>query len=351
VDNPLEGYHKLAALREAYGALDDGILSYLNQWITDYVIYYGLDSSLLADSRQVLFDRSISILDLIREQEEAQVLCAIKYLAPKWLSRSKFYAANQADCDKVIVQVLKRVSDHYASRTKKTMVEQFFGLCHPYPITLFGTAVFCNPIKNNHMEYVLDERCIYRCQNGLWTVTRHTSPSATNKKLEDILKTIDAVMREEYAYKHPIKCENTSKWLIKIIREEAQILLAEKKSAEAKKIAIDYSQLEKIRREAAITQEKLTVEEDVEEPEFPPEPVQTVVPAQDCPLTEPEYRLLHSLLYGESIGWVQAEGHLLSVLVDGINEKLYDIFMDSVVDDAPELIEDYIEDLKEMVAL
>ena len=39
----------------------------------------------------------------------------------------------------------------------------------------------------------------------------------------------------------------------------------------------------------------------------------------------------------------------MSVLVDGINEKLYDTFMDSVLDDTPKLIEDYIEDLKEMV--
>ena len=40
---------------------------------------------------------------------------------------------------------------------------------------------------------------------------------------------------------------------------------------------------------------------------------------------------------------------MLSVLVDGINEKLYDSFMDSVLDDSPALIEDYIDDLKEMV--
>ena len=39
----------------------------------------------------------------------------------------------------------------------------------------------------------------------------------------------------------------------------------------------------------------------------------------------------------------------MSVLVDGINEKLYDTFLDSVLDDTPALIEDYINDLKEMI--
>lgn len=40
---------------------------------------------------------------------------------------------------------------------------------------------------------------------------------------------------------------------------------------------------------------------------------------------------------------------MMSVLVDGINEKLYDEFMDSVLDDTPALVEDYIDELKEMV--
>ena len=62
-----------------------------------------------------------------------------------------------------------------------------------------------------------------------------------------------------------------------------------------------------------------------------------------------EYRLLQCLLYGRDAGWVQAEGWLLSVLVDGINEKLFDTFQDSVLDDTPQLVEDYIDELKEMV--
>ncbi|MDE7262758.1 MAG: hypothetical protein K2N78_11975 [Oscillospiraceae bacterium] len=40
---------------------------------------------------------------------------------------------------------------------------------------------------------------------------------------------------------------------------------------------------------------------------------------------------------------------MLSVLVDGVNEKLYDTFQDTVLDDTPQLVEDYIDDLKEMV--
>ena len=39
---------------------------------------------------------------------------------------------------------------------------------------------------------------------------------------------------------------------------------------------------------------------------------------------------------------------MVSVLTDSINEKLYDQFCDSVLEDG-EVVADYIEDLKEMV--
>ena len=306
VQTSLEGYQKLKSFRDTYGQLDNNILPYLGKWMTDYVVYYGLDAALLGDSPQVLFDRSITVLEHIREQDEAKVMYALKQLAPKWLSRSKFYTQYQTDCDTVIVRVLRKVSDHYAKHTKKTMVEQFFGKQTQFQVRLFDTAVFCDPLKVRSCEYMVDERCIYRCQNSLWTVTRHAGPLRPSGKLEDILKTVDAVMREEYAYKHPVKYETETKWLINLIREETQVLLSEKKAAEAKKITIDYSQLVKIRQEAAITQDKLTVDEEEEEatpiepfipvPEPAPEPLDT-----DCPLTAPEYRLLQCLLYGQGM--------------------------------------------------
>ena len=362
VTDPMDGYRKLEHFRDAYGQVDDSILPYLGRWLTDYAVYFELDSNLLAGLPQVIFDRSITVLEHIQDQDPAKIIYAVKQLSPKWLERSKFYGAFQEDCDTIIVRVLRRISSHYATRCKKTMVEQFFGPVSQFQARLFDTAVFCDPLKKRSCEYAVDERCIYRCRNGLWTVTKHTCPLRPNAKLGNLLKTIDAVMREEFAYGHPIKCQLDTKWIIKIIREEIQALLAEKKAAEAKKITIDYAKLAKIRQDAAITQDKLIVEEELEE-EIPEAPVQekseemqsslsTEDPefdAADSPLTPAEHRLLQCLLYGRDCSWIQAEGHMMSVLVDGINEKLYDEFMDSVLDDTPALVEDYIDELKEMV--
>ncbi len=351
VTDPMDGYRKLTEFRDAYGALDDGILPYLNLWLMDYVVYYNLDAGLLADTPQVRFNRGIAVLDSIQSRGDEEVIRAVKQLSPKWLERSKFYRGYREDCDTVIVRVLRRMSAHYNARCKKTMVEQYFGSFSQYRVILFDAAVFHERQVEGSRQYKVDENYIYRCRNGLWSVQKYNCLPHSNGKLGDVLKAIDGVMRECYGYGRPIQYKLDTKWILKIIQEEARNLLAEKKAAEEKKITIDYSRLARIRSDAAVTRDRLMVEEEAEE-EAPP--VQTPAPAEepeDTPLTRDEYRLLQSLLYGRDYSWVRSSGLMLSVLVDGINDKLYDTFSDSVLlgDDPPELIEDYIADLKEMI--
>ena len=351
VADPVDGYRKLTEFRDAYGALDDGILPYLNLWLMDYVVYYNLDAGLLADTPQVRFNRGIAVLDSIQSRGDEEVIRAVKQLSPKWLERSKFYREYREDCDTVTVRVLRRMSAHYNARCKKTMVEQYFGSFSQYRVILFDAAVFHERQVEGSRQYKVDENYIYRCRNGLWSVQKYNCLPHSNGKLGDVLKAIDGVMRECYGYGRPIQYKLDTKWILKIIQEEARNLLAEKKAAEEKKITIDYSRLARIRSDAAVTRDRLMVEEEAEE-EAPP--VQTPAPAEepeDTPLTKDEYRLLQSLLYGRDYGLVRSSGLMLSVLVDGINDKLYDTFSDSVLlgDDPPELIEDYIADLKEMI--
>lgn len=347
VADPVDGYRKLTEFRDAYGALDDGILPYLNLWLMDYVVYYNLDAGLLADTPQVRFNRGIAVLDSIQSRGDEEVIRAVKQLSPKWLERSKFYREYREDCDTVIVRVLRRMSAHYNARCKKTMVEQYFGSFSQYRVILFDAAVFHERQVEGSRQYMVDENYIYRCRNGLWSVQKYNCLPHSNGKLGDVLKAIDGVMRECYGYGRSIQYKLDTKWILKIIQEEARNLLAEKKAAEEKKITIDYSRLARIRSDAAVTRDRLMVEEEAP-------PVQTPAPAEepeDTPLTRDEYRLLQSLLYGRDYGWVRFSGLMLSVLVDGINDKLYDTFSDSVLlgDDPPELIEDYIADLKEMI--
>ena len=134
---------------------------------------------------------------------------------------------------------------------------------------------------------------------------------------------------------------------------------------------MDFSQLDRIRADAAVTEERLIVDEDdallpaagedisppmPEQSPPPPAPQNAAAapytnPQQDTPsadhgLTGAEKRLLCALLTGGALDWVRAEGQILSVLVDGINEKLYEAFSDTVIEgEPPAVVEDYREEL------
>lgn len=366
VADAMDGYRKLRAFEANYPDVQEIMQFHLDGWIRDFVVYYGLDASLLSESEQVLFDRSLWVLDHIQGESVPAVVGAVKRVAPKWLARSKFYGTHGEEFDEILVRILRRFSQHYAKQTKQTMVEHYFGRCVPHAVSVFSSAIFSDPLKIRNYEYRVDERFQYLCKNGTWTAVFTPCSSEPNRKLEALMKTIDGVMREEYGDKHPIQYESETQWQLKIIREEIRLYRSEKQAAEAKKITIDYSQLAKIRKDAAKTQKKLTVEDELEPdiipageprpsvvsppPTEPPVPAEIVQEPDDAlPLSQPELRLLRCLLYGGSLDWIAREGHLTSVLVDGINEKMYDTFQDTVLDDTPAPLEDYIEELKEMV--
>ena len=99
-------------------------------------------------------------------------------------------------------------------------------------------------------------------------------------------------------------------------------------------------------------EEELILPVSVAEPSVPPAPADERLVDQGADVSEVldavELRLLRALLAAESIVWVRSEGHMLSVLVDGINEKLYDDFEDTVIEgDPPTVVPDYRDELIE----
>lgn len=343
VNNPLEGYAKLRDINRLYGPYEPKLEYHLNRWMTDYVVYYGLDPGLLADSSSVTRDQCAGVLENISAEPQDCVMAAIKQLAPAWLSRSRFYAEYFEHMDALIYRVLLAMNAHYARGHKKSMVDQFFGARASRYTYMFSRAVFCDPLKLRDYEYHVDAQRIYRCQSGIWSIeSRRIMPQAL-RRLDKLLKTVDAILREEWGYGHPIRKELDLKWLDATIRQEAGTYLAEKTTQ--KKIEIDFSRLGQIRADAAITQEKLIVDEEEEQPGMS---LDTDTP-KDNDLEPHEYRLLQCLLYGGDLDWLRKEGHLVAVVVDSVNEKLYERFGDSILDDIPSLVEDYIEELKEMI--
>ena len=350
---PVEGLHRMDDFAAAYKEYESSLMNYYANWRKSYIIYYNLSDSFLGGEEREGEEAHMAVLDSAQEQTDDAIAAAVKQLAPGWLNRSKFYKTHQTDMDRVIVQVLRRMHQHYSARSKRTFSEQLFGSRETHSVDLFCYAVFCDPLRHENSRYYITDSHYYECRNGYWTETSCFIDSHKRRKLEDLMKTIDASLRVALNDGKPIKSPSQLKWVTKVIEEEVAALLEAQKQqeAEAKRVQIDYSALAQIRREAAITQDKLATEEEMEEeapPAVQPPPPQPETLPGDCPLDKTQYRLMQNLLYGGDMGWVQREGKMVSVLLDSINEILYDTFQDAVIEDQ-QVVEDYIDELKEMV--
>lgn len=350
---PVEGLHKMDDFAAAYKEYESSLMNYYANWRKSYIIYYNLSDSFLGGEEREGEEAHMAVLDSAQEQTDDAIAAAVKQLAPGWLNRSKFYKTHQTDMDRVIVQVLRRMHQHYSARSKRTFSEQLFGSRETHSVDLFCHAVFCDPLRHENSRYYITDSHYYECRNGYWTETSCFIDSHKRRKLENLMKTIDASLRVALNDGKPIKSPSQLKWVTKVIEEEVAALLEAQKQQEAaaKRVQIDYSALAQIRREAAITQEKLATEEEMEEEApsavQPPPPPPEALPG-DCPLDKTQYRLMQNLLYGGDTSWVQREGKMMSVLLDSINEILYDTFQDAVIEDQ-QVVEDYIDELKEMV--
>lgn len=350
---PVEGLHKMDDFAAAYKEYESSLMNYYANWRKSYIIYYNLSDSFLGGEEREGEEAHMAVLDSAQEQTDDAIAAAVKQLAPGWLNRSKFYKTHQTDMDRVIVQVLRRMHQHYSARSKRTFSEQLFGSRETHSVDLFCYAVFCDPLRHENSRYYITDSHYYECRNGYWTETSCFIDSHKRRKLENLMKTIDASLRVALNDGKPIKSPSQLKWVTKVIEEEVAALLEAQKQqeAEAKRVQIDYSALAQIRREAAITQDKLATEEEMEEeapPAVQPPPPQPAALPGDCPLDKTQYRLMQNLLYGGDTSWVQREGKMVSVLLDSINEILYDTFQDAVIEDQ-QVVEDYIDELKEMV--
>ena len=205
------------------------------------------------------------------------------------------------------------------------------------------------------------------------------------------MKSLDGLLREALHVAPAVQQPFSYVWLTKLVGDVVAADNRERKEREARRVVFHPEALDRIRREAAVTRERLMTEEERREKALPAEslpgeprtaspgqgktePLETeplegapdvpsrapaapeTAPAPSDPaggknpwnLTEDELHYLRDLLTGGDTSWVAARGLMPSLLVDGINEKCYGEFGDTVLEagDPPSVIEDYKEDLK-----
>ena len=338
------------------------------------------------------------------EVREERLMAAINALSTYNLSNSRLDRSHHRDLRHVACAVYVRMARYYDTHRKTDIVASLFGEETAMPYTMFASAVFFAPERHEDCEYRLDPIHIYRCQNGFWECMRIHGSRQKSSKLGEMMRACDQRLRLALDPAHPLKEEKVPKYLAKIIDDEIVAWLSWDAAHQPVKIDIDLSQLGHIRSAAAQTREALLIDEEredgtpveaeatlIEQPNTESAPGMTAEPGemtirQDEPdeptVSTEEFGVVAPLLaptpafaaaapadatnelapaanaYLSALlehNAVQAEsavvqsGQSEDMLVDTINEALFDLVGDTVIEFSaagPQIIEDYEADVR-----
>lgn len=199
------------------------------------------------------------------EAHEERLMAAIDALSTYNLNNSRLDRSHHRDLRHVACAVYVRMARYYDTHRKTGIVASFFGEETAMPYTMFASAVFFAPERHEDCEYRLDPIHIYRCQNGFWECMRIHGSRQKSSKLGEMMRACDQRLRLALDPGHPLKEEKVPKYLAKIIDDEITAWLSWDAAHQPVKIDIDLSQLGHIRSAAAQTREALLIDEERED--------------------------------------------------------------------------------------
>ena len=338
------------------------------------------------------------------EAGEERLMAAINALSTYNLNNSRLDRCHHRDLRHVACAVYVRMARYYDTHRKTGIVASLFGEETAMPYTMFASAVFFAPERHEDCEYHLDPIHIYRCQNGFWECMRIHGSRQKSSKLGEMMRACDQRLRLALDPTHPLKEEKVPKYLAKIIDDEIVAWLSWDAAHQPVKIDIDLSQLGHIRSAAAQTREALLIDEEreddvsmeaeatlIEQPNTESAPSMTAGPGematrQDEPdeptVSTEEFGVVAPLLVSVPAPVTPASaeaanklapaadaflrallerntaqatlaaaqsGKSEDMLVDSINEALFDLVGDTVIEfgsAGPQIIEDYEADVR-----
>ena len=333
------------------------------------------------------------------EAHEERLMAAIDALSTYNLNNSRLDRSHHRDLRHVACAVYVRMARYYDTHRKTGIVASLFGEETAMPYTMFASAVFFAPERHEDCEYRLDPIHIYRCQNGFWECMRIHGSRQKSSELGEMMRACDQRLRLALDPGHPLKEEKVPKYLAKIIDDEITAWLSWDAAHQPVKIDIDLSQLGHIRSAAAQTREALLIDEEREDGTFADaevavaerrkaepvadtiaEPVATAMQqdeASEPTISTEQFDIVAPLLASaptpadtasaldsaadaylralleqnaaQTASAVAQSGKSEDMLVDSINEALFDLVGDTVIEfgpAGPQIIEDYEADVR-----
>ncbi len=326
----------------------------LYRWMMDFVLIHDLPETLrdmYADPLLKETDKAICVLKKPEAYSDQEVFAALCEFAGKSLKNTPVMQ-DPVRGSHLFAEVWRRVLKEYR-RDDMDIFRLCFGertVRRWYPLS---NAVYYAEKKQPDRDVVLNDCRAYTCKDGSWTVSSYEKIYFDLRLLQGLVHETDLMLRRYLKTGHYLKEKTEDTWAVPYITaviEEERRALAE---AARPKITIDLSGLERIRQDAEITRDSLLTDEEkaeLYEEEKVPELAETVA---EMPLDALQVLILQKLLDGEDVTQLLRDNHLMpTITADMINEIMFDEIGDNILqceDDRLSLVEDYEEDIAEML--
>ena len=375
VTDPQDGMDKLLFFWREFRKVESSIDKHVIQWLKDYHIYYDLPQPFSEFVKEN--DLGEHYPELLSLEDRFEMFCS---LSKYDIRKSGFYGEGREalieDCFNFTLEKLTAVLGEKGIELENLI---FLTAKSMAVWTPFQEALFYPWRVQRDRQVIISAKEVYACSQNQWTYRTSITAESGRQLVAYILKQMEAVLRRTVGYKYKITAGMgaLSPTTVKLL-EDAGISLEQcitnavtEFYSEATKtvVRVDRVALDKIRREALETQEKLLVPEDEEmsedhelrqEADFTAEAsIQTAAASQEygiwdefkLTLSEMELAALRLILQGNADIKQFADTHsvMLEVLADGINEKAVDAVGDSILDDGFMIYDDYLEQVSQML--
>ncbi len=391
VDNPEDGLHKIMSTWNDFRVHYESMDKYILKWLKDYHIYYDLPWTF----KDFVTEHNLGshFPQVVNPENNFDLYCSISKYD---IRKSGFYnddtVALIRDCfDFVIYQLQETFSKHQLLldnllfQTAKNMI----------PWIPFGNALFYPGLRHPDKQVIISEKEIYVRQQNKWMFHSSITTESGKKLIGYLFKQMEATLRKatKYKYKLSVNMNSLSPMTTDLLNQAGislEKLVTEAtmeffREATKTVVKVNPEALEKIRKEALLTQEKLIVPETMPEQEtndenilsteynYPEKNTDIIQPFPINDTNDPWESLRNSftclekeailILWenqradlpshtSETVNMIQfAQEHdiMPEVLIDGINEKAADCIGDSLLDGEFIFYEDYIEQIEGMV--
>ena len=345
--DPAEGFEMLKRFLED---MPSDMFPHRVAWTSDFCAAYGLTGKVPLLGRE---ERSSHTLECPEDSTPEDALATAIHLSDYKIGLSKIMRDFEKDVAEVLLRVF-RILHKKMDNGPRPLLDMGFVRSEIAYYRMFPTALFYDQGRGEY-EFSIRGVAHYKCSGTTWIKTIYRPSMAAPHWFGNLVRTVDSYLRPRLGVKGAIKSgvlpgtvEDVS------VRQAVDEWMEVKNYVPPPVVEVDASLLQDIRRDADDVRDRIITEEERAAPEPEPAAPAKAEKEDKVSLLGPvEMGFLRLLMeHKPYLNYLKENRQSADVLADAINEACFDTIGDIVIDMSagkPEIIDDYLEDLEEIL--